>query len=1027
MRHIKARFRVFLLVVVTAATGCGDGTSEPTPEPNRAPVPAASIPLQTITVGETASVNLSPAFSDPDGDALQYSAASSDAGVATVSVAGTSATVTAIAAGSTSVTVTASDPSGLTATQSFSVTVEARPTGVRLATESVSVPEGGVAVLQISIDPAPETSVVVGYSFGADSDPGTDDADEVDFADDGGGSVRIEAGASSASIEIAISDDDDIEPTREIFTVALDAPSSESGFVLSERNVARVTIEEGICDRTPQVQDEIMKDIGSVDRCSEVTDQRLRGIGSVDLVDSGITALKTGDFDGLDNMTHLYLIGNALTTLPAGVFEGLARVVWLRVDGNKLSELPAGVFEGLSSLGFLDLSNNELAELPAGVFSGLPSLTQLLLHTNQLVELPEGVFARLPSLDLLELFSNRLQELPEGIFADLPQLASLVLDDNQLRALPGGIFDGLSSLQSLSLNDNRLSTLSENLFRGLSSLTSLWVQGNTLGELPGGVFGDLSALEELYLSGNQLTDLPGSMFAGLSSLLSLSLDGNPGAPFTLALEIRRVDSDDLMTPGPAEVTVSLAEGAPFAMSVGLSINGGHTSADVAVLIAGSTRTQSFAVSQAAGHTSTQITAGPAPKVPTRLMGIEVSLPDPLVLFGQASGTSPIANREMPWIQLREGGGEAWFLVTDHFLDSDGDDLVLRAVSNDPGVAMTSIDGSRIVVEASGRGATEVVVTATDPSGLSAWMSLPVTVRAPSPGSFDIDLILTGEAITESREAAFVNAVNHWMRILSRMELPDSPLPPGTQLGCGEAATEQRMDVVNDLVIVAAVQQTSQLGQAFGSPCRIRDESRKPLTGMLLVNPGALDWAEDRETEGAVRVAEQIILHEIGHILGIGTAWYSSIRGPEGADPHFTGSLATEAFDEAGGTSYTYGGKVPVELEYLSHWRQDNGVGESGFRWAFGKGELMTPSLSWLASSPPVIENPLSAITIQALADLGWTVDVSLAEPFALPGTGAVSAIGGEAARKIVLELGDDIMKGPIVVVDRNGRAVRILR
>ena len=79
------------------------------------------------------------------------------------------------------------------------------------------------------------------------------------------------------------------------------------------------------------------------------------------------------------------------------------------------------------------------------------------------------------------------------------------------------------------------------------------------------------------------------------------------------------------------------------------------------------------------------------------------------------------------------------------------------------------------------------------------------------------------------------------------------------------------------------------------------------------------------------------------------------------DPHFTGALAREAFDSAGGTSFT-GNKVPVSSPDHSHWR------ESVF-----DVEAMTSSFEVGTAQP------ISAITIQAMADIGYTVDVSLAD------------------------------------------------
>ena len=89
---------------------------------NRAPVATGSVPAQSLTAGQSVQVDVAPFFSDPDGDALTYSASSSNTGIATASVSGSIVTLTALATGSATATVTARDPQGLEAEQSFTVT-----------------------------------------------------------------------------------------------------------------------------------------------------------------------------------------------------------------------------------------------------------------------------------------------------------------------------------------------------------------------------------------------------------------------------------------------------------------------------------------------------------------------------------------------------------------------------------------------------------------------------------------------------------------------------------------------------------------------------------------------------------------------------------------------------------------------------------------------------------------------------------------------------------------------------------------
>ena len=125
--------------------------------------------------------------------------------------------------------------------------------------------------------------------------------------------------------------------------------------------------------------------------------------------------------------------------------------------------------------------------------------------------------------------------------------------------------------------------------------------------------------------------------------------------------------------------------------------------------------------------------------------------------------------------------------------------------------------------------------------------------------------------------------------------------------------------------------------------------------------------------------EDVALHEIAHALGFGIIWDDFLVNPSviGGEPvsplpdtHFAGANAVAAFDSADESSYQ-GGKVPVENQFGgtggqdSHWRKS----------VMGR-ELMTYTIGGSAS--------FNAITIQSMADLGYTVDTTLAEPYTVP-------------------------------------------
>ncbi len=97
------------------------------PRVNRAPVAVGTLPDQRLNLDGMLTVDVSPAFDDPDGDALTYVVSSSASGVATVQALGPRVTLTGVGEGVATMRVTATDPGGLSATQHFRVTVAAAP------------------------------------------------------------------------------------------------------------------------------------------------------------------------------------------------------------------------------------------------------------------------------------------------------------------------------------------------------------------------------------------------------------------------------------------------------------------------------------------------------------------------------------------------------------------------------------------------------------------------------------------------------------------------------------------------------------------------------------------------------------------------------------------------------------------------------------------------------------------------------------------------------------------------------------
>ena len=92
-------------------------------------MPTGTLPNRTLAPDDTVDVDVSGAFVDPDGDALFFTASSSAPQVVTARVTGAIVMLAAASEGAATIRVTATDPGGLSAIQSFTVTVSTTVSG----------------------------------------------------------------------------------------------------------------------------------------------------------------------------------------------------------------------------------------------------------------------------------------------------------------------------------------------------------------------------------------------------------------------------------------------------------------------------------------------------------------------------------------------------------------------------------------------------------------------------------------------------------------------------------------------------------------------------------------------------------------------------------------------------------------------------------------------------------------------------------------------------------------------------------
>lgn len=313
------------------------------------------------------------------------------------------------------------------------------------------------------------------------------------------------------------------------------------------------------------------------------------------------------------------------------------------------------------------------------------------------------------------------------------------------------------------------------------------------------------------------------------------------------------------------------------------------------------------------------------------------------------------------------------------------------------------------------------LSATGSGSFSGSSSVSFTATAQT-GGFNIVVRNIGAtAFSAPAQAAFDAAEQRWETLIYG-DLSDITFASQADV-CFTGNTMN--ETIDDLLILARIEPIDGAGGTLGSAgdCGWLRTSN----GLTMIGQMRFDSA-DVETLISDGTLGDVILHEMGHVLGF-SGYRFDLTMQTGftrdcielqtsgtppnvvpQDTHYTCALGRAMFDSIGGGSYTGGNKVPLENcqtgvsascgsgTYNGHWREVTFYNE-----------LMT---GYLNSGT----NPLSTLTVSAMGDLGYLVNLGAASSYSR--TFSVPS----AERGPLVDLGNDILLPPVIrwVDDRGG-------
>ncbi len=291
-----------------------------------------------------------------------------------------------------------------------------------------------------------------------------------------------------------------------------------------------------------------------------------------------ILSIERWDFNGLINLTELYLWWNKIALIDTGAFNGLINLTSLDLSSNLITSIESWDFTSLDNLTSLDLYGNKITSIESWDFFGLNNVQYLYLEGNCIDTTNSAFQSYMSSLNITNIIYSSQLFCPLPVdwvcgsanwistnnrptanlcsvgtpslvrqngasiapwswscvgtnFASNSNTASCTANvqftwELNSSNITSGLFNCSTSATSCNINGYFISSIASGTFINHTNLTFLSIGGSQIKSIESWDFTGLENLFSLDLGGGQITSIESWDFAGLNNLNELYLDWN---------------------------------------------------------------------------------------------------------------------------------------------------------------------------------------------------------------------------------------------------------------------------------------------------------------------------------------------------------------------------------------------------------------------------------------------------------------------------------------------------------------------